>query len=80
MSEEEKERHAAWLAIRCAASVSNTQRNRILLIGDSSVTSQKLSDQAQAQMPDFVALDLVGGYVLGEKKKVYKSKFDHRNV
>ncbi|WAR27039.1 CFA54-like protein [Mya arenaria] len=73
MNEQEKERRAAWLAIRCAAAVSNTQRNRILLIGDTGVTSQKLSDEAQKEMPDFAALDLVGAYVLGEKKKVYKS-------
>lgn len=74
MDEQDKEKHAAWLAIRCAAAVANSQRNRLLLIGDVSVTSQKLSEKAQQEMPDFVALDLVGGYVLGEKKKVYKSK------
>ena len=73
MSDQEKEQHAAWLAIRCASAVANTQRNRLLLIGDVGVTSQQLSEKAQQEMPDFVALDLVGGYVLGEKKKVYKS-------
>ncbi|XP_052780184.1 cilia- and flagella-associated protein 54-like isoform X4 [Mya arenaria] len=76
MNEQEKERRAAWLAIRCAAAVSNTQRNRILLIGDTGVTSQKLSDEAQKEMPDFAALDLVGAYVLGEKKKVYKNEIE----
>lgn len=60
--------------MRCAGAVANAQRNRLLLIGDSSVTSQTLTDKAQEEMPDFVALDLVGAYVLGEKKKVYKSK------
>ncbi|XP_053377953.1 cilia- and flagella-associated protein 54-like isoform X4 [Mercenaria mercenaria] len=76
MNEQEKERHAAWLAIRSAAAVANTQRNRLLLIGDVSVTSQQLSEKAQQEMPDFVALDLVGGYVLGEKKKVYKNEIE----
>ena len=75
INEQEKERRAAWLAIRCAASVANTQRNRLLLIGDPSVTTLKLSEKAQQEIPDFVALDLVSPYVLGEKKKVYKSKF-----
>lgn len=74
INEQEKERRAAWLAIRCAASVANTQRNRLLLIGDPGVTSQKLLEKAQQEIPDFVALDLVSSYVLGEKKKVYKSK------
>ena len=74
INEQERERRAAWLAIRCAASVANTQRNRLLLIGDSSVTSQKLTEKAQQEIPDFIALDLVSTYVLGEKKKVYKSE------
>lgn len=75
VSEEEgDETSALWLAVRCAGAVANAQRSRLLLIGDAGVTSQTLSDRAQAEMPDFVALDLVGGYVLGEKKKVFKSK------
>lgn len=75
VSEDEgDETSALWLAVRCAGAVANAQRSRLLLIGDANVTSQTLSDRAQAEMPDFVALDLVGGYVLGEKKKVFKSK------
>ena len=74
INELEKERRAVWLAIRCAASVANTQRNRLLLIGDANVTSQKLTEKAQQELPDFISLDLVSSYVLGEKKKVYKSK------
>ncbi|XP_052282343.1 cilia- and flagella-associated protein 54-like isoform X6 [Dreissena polymorpha] len=76
MNDQEKDRHAAWLGIRCAAAVSNTQRNRLLLIGNAIVTSQKLADKAQQEIPDFVALDLVGSYVLGEKKKVYKNEIE----
>lgn len=75
MADQEKERRAAWLAIRCAASIAQAQRCRELLIGDPSVTSQVLNDKAKDQIPDFVALDLVSAYVLGEKKKVYKSKY-----
>ena len=71
---ESEETTALWLAVRSAGAVANAQRNRQLLIGNASVTSQTLSDRAQEDMPDFVALDLVGAYVLGEKKKVYKSE------
>ena len=74
LNEQEKERRAAWLAIRCAASVAVAQRNRILLIGDMTVTLQRLSEKSQNEIPDFAALDLVGSYVLGDKKKVYKSR------
>ena len=74
VNDQEKERRAAWLAIRCAAAVVEAQRARMLLTGDPSVTSQKLQEAAKENIPDFVALDLVSAYVLGEKKKVYKSK------
>lgn len=74
VGDQERERRAAWLAIRSAATVTEAQRARMLLTGDVSVTSQKLTDSAQENIPDFVALDLVSAYVLGEKKKVYKSR------
>lgn len=76
LADQEKERRAAWLAIRCAASIAQAQRCRVLLIGDPSVTSQVLNDKAKDQIPDFVALDLVSAYVLGEKKKVYKNEIE----
>ncbi|XP_062618793.1 cilia- and flagella-associated protein 54-like [Saccostrea cucullata] len=76
VGDQEKERRAAWLAIRCAAAVAEAQRARVLLIGDVSVTSQKLPETAQENIPDFVALDLVSAYVLGEKKKVYKNEIE----
>ncbi|XP_056000170.1 cilia- and flagella-associated protein 54-like isoform X4 [Ostrea edulis] len=76
VGDQEKERRAAWLAIRCAAAVAEAQRARMLLIGDVSVTSQKLQEVAQENIPDFVALDLVSAYVLGEKKKVYKNEIE----
>ena len=70
------EKKAAWLAIRCAAAAGQAQRSRILLIGDSSVTGQPLSTKALEHMPDFISLDLISAYVLGERKKVYKSKYN----
>nr|XP_034306398.1 cilia- and flagella-associated protein 54 isoform X5 [Crassostrea gigas] len=76
VGDQEKERRAAWLAIRSAAAVTEAQRARMLLTGDVSVTSQKLTDSAQENIPDFVALDLVSAYVLGEKKKVYKNEIE----
>ena len=70
----DKERMAAWVAIRCAASVGEAQRARLLLIGDSSVTSRPLREQDRADIPEFVMLDLLSSYVFGEKKRVFKSK------
>ncbi|XP_021355787.1 cilia- and flagella-associated protein 54-like isoform X2 [Mizuhopecten yessoensis] len=76
MADVDKERRAAWTAIRCAAALGQAQRSRILLIGDTSVTSQPLTDDAQKQVPEFIALDLVSDFVLGERKKVYKSQIE----
>ncbi|CAL1546460.1 unnamed protein product [Lymnaea stagnalis] len=67
---------AAFLAIRCATAAANAQRARGLLIGDQKVTSQKVGEKAAASMPDFLALDLLGGYILGEKKKIFKNEIE----
>lgn len=72
--EHEREKRAAWLAIRCAAATAAAQRARMLLIGDNSVTSQKLGDKEVKNVPEFAALDLISCYVLGEKKKIFKSE------
>ena len=74
MDDAEKNRRAAWVAIRCASAVAQAQRSRMLLIGDTAVTSQPLSEKAQTEIPDFLSLDLVSVYTLGKKKKKYKSK------
>ena len=50
-------------------------RARLLLAGDHSVTNHAISAKAQAALPEFAVLDLVSGYVLGEKKHIYKSRF-----
>ncbi|XP_046336681.2 cilia- and flagella-associated protein 54-like isoform X2 [Haliotis rufescens] len=74
--EHEREKRAAWLAIRCAAATAAAQRARMLLIGDNSVTSQKLGDKEVKNVPEFAALDLISCYVLGEKKKIFKSEIE----
>ncbi|GFO44544.1 hypothetical protein PoB_007104900 [Plakobranchus ocellatus] len=78
-TEQEKERRAAWTAIRCGAVVANAQRHRQLLVGDPGVSTQRVGDTAgggAGDVPDFVSLDLLSGYVLGEKKKVYKNEIE----
>ncbi|KAL3852227.1 hypothetical protein ACJMK2_015897, partial [Sinanodonta woodiana] len=76
LNEQDKERRAAFLAIRCAAAVANSQRKRHLLTGDVGVTTQKLTQKAQEEIPEFLALDLVNLYVLGKKKKVFKNEIE----
>ncbi|KAK3102398.1 hypothetical protein FSP39_011137 [Pinctada imbricata] len=76
LGDQEKDKRAAWVAIRCAAEIAKAQRARILLIGDTEVTSKALSDRACTEVPDFIALDLISAYVLGEKKKIYKNEIE----
>ena len=70
--ERENERKAAWAALRCAASVGQAHRFLSLLIGNAGVTSLKVG--ATIDPPEFAALDLVGSYVIGERKRIYKSR------
>ena len=60
--------------MRCATAAGNAQRAHNLLIGDSTVTTQTLSSKAQEALPDFLCLDLVSHYVLGERKRIYNSE------
>ncbi|VDI73099.1 Hypothetical predicted protein [Mytilus galloprovincialis] len=76
MDDSEKHRRAAYVAIRCATAVAQAQRSRMLLIGDTVVTSQPLSETAQDDIPDFLSLDLVSVYTLGKKKKKYKNEIE----
>ena len=73
----DNEQRAAWTAIRCATAAGAAQRSRLLLVGDPSVTTQQLSTRSAEQMPDCIALDLIGSYILGEKTKLYKSTSRH---
>ncbi|XP_012946048.1 cilia- and flagella-associated protein 54 [Aplysia californica] len=75
-TEQEKERRCAWLAVRCATAVATAQRARGLLVGDTAVTSQRVGEKSTGEVPDFLGLDLLSGYVLGEKKKVYKNEIE----
>ena len=70
----EKERKAAWVAVRCAAATAQAMRARGMMIGDTTITAQKVGEKSQGCMPDFTALDMMNPYVLGEKKKVFKSE------
>jgi len=72
--DKDHERRAAWIAIRCATALAEAQRSRIQLSGHSRVSSQTLGDKTKSDIPEYLALDLMGCYVLGEKKRVYKSK------
>ncbi|KAK3792964.1 hypothetical protein RRG08_060658 [Elysia crispata] len=79
-TDQEKERRAAWTAIRCGAAVANAQRHRQLLVGDPGVSNQRVGEAGgsggTSDVPDFVSLDLLSGYVLGEKKRVYKNEIE----
>ncbi|RUS83830.1 hypothetical protein EGW08_008411 [Elysia chlorotica] len=79
-TDQEKERRAAWTAIRCGAAVANAQRHRQLLVGDPGVSNQRVGEAGGSggnmSVPDFVSLDLLSGYVLGEKKKVYRNEIE----
>ena len=70
--ERESERKAAWAAVRCAASVGQAHHTLSLLIGHSAVTSGKVGPNADP--PEFASLDLVGSYVIGERKQIFKSR------
>lgn len=69
------EQRAAWLALRCASAVGQAARHRSRLAGDASVNAAgSLNVRAQHELPEFLLLDLLGGYVLGEKKRIYRSE------
>ena len=73
-SNQDQEQRAAWIAVRCAAAVGQAMRARTLLAGDPSITAAGIGTKAQQDMPDFLMLDLVGSYILGERKRLYKSE------
>ncbi|KAL8594729.1 hypothetical protein ACOMHN_051675 [Nucella lapillus] len=75
-TEAEKDRRAAWVAIRCAAATAQAMRVRGMMIGDTSIAMQKVMDRSQKPVPDFAALDMMNAYVLGEKKKVFKNEIE----
>ena len=62
------------IIFRCAAAVCESQKNRALLIGNNTAMEQPISNKNQVVIPEFLALDLVSSYVIGEKKRIYKSR------
>ena len=64
----------AWAAISCASVVSKAQRDEQLFGKTESSLLQSVGSAAVGDMPAFVGMDLIGSKVVGEKKKVYKSK------
>ena len=72
---QEQAYQVALAALRSATQVGQAQRARVLLMGEHAITSQPIAKQAQAVIPEFTMVDLVGSYVLGEKKRVYKSEY-----
>jgi len=62
----------SWIAIRCAVAVATAQRFRAQLAGDNAEMLKILGTGAVlGEMPHFLALDLVGGMVIGEKKCIH---------
>lgn len=70
----ERDRRFAGIAVRCATFVGQAQRARSLLVGHPNVTAHPIGSKAGADIPEFLALDLVSASVLGERKRFYKSK------
>uniref|UniRef100_A0A1I8GED1 PCI domain-containing protein n=1 Tax=Macrostomum lignano TaxID=282301 RepID=A0A1I8GED1_9PLAT len=69
----QKDRRAAWVAIKCAARVGAAQRNLSAIVGESN--GNLIPDQA-AGVPEPAAFDLAAAYVLGRKKRVYKNEIE----
>ena len=64
----EKDKRAAWVAVRCANSVGQAQLGQLaLLSGDTGVP---LGKDSCAHLPECAAYDLLSSYVLGQRKKV----------
>jgi hypothetical protein len=47
-------------------------RARNLLSSSVNMNSAGLGPKARTAIPDFLILDLLGSYMLGEKKRIYK--------
>lgn len=58
-------------AISCASVVSKAQQ--VIARAESSLL-KSVGSAAVAEMPGFIGMDLIGSKVIGEKKKIYKSK------
>ena len=75
VSEADKERFAAFVAIKCAAQAAGCQLSLAQIVGDESTTKEPLDNDAWLDVPQYMALDLVGDYVIGEQRHVYKGQW-----
>lgn len=80
LSEQDKERLAAFLATQCAARAAQAQLSLSQVVSDTSASDRSLNHEAWVDLPQFMMLDLVGDYVIGEQKKVYKSMYKHDDM
>ena len=70
--EEVRDRHAALNALRAATTISEALKARLLLAGNPSIVCKKLADDdLKAQVPDFLALDTIGPFILGKERRVF---------
>lgn len=74
ISQKDKERYAAFVAIKCAAQTAQAQLCLAQIVGDHTTTKQALTQEAWIDIPQFMVLDLVGDYVIGEQRRVYKGE------
>lgn len=72
VSEPEREKFAAFVAIKCAAQTASCQLSLAKINGDLSATKSSPAQDSWIDVPQFMALDLLGDYVIGEQRHVYK--------
>ena len=70
----EREKRAVWTCIRAAAGCGQAMRMRKLIQGEPAVTTNPVPQSAVPDMPVFTLFDLLGSYVLGQKKRIFKSE------
>lgn len=64
----------AWSAISFASAVSKNLQEQQRFISSDSSLMEPIGGDAAADLPEFVGMDLIGHNVIGEKRKIYKSK------
>lgn len=71
----EEDKLVAWVILKCTSLVGQAQRRRAQIAGENALSIQ-IPQAARLNMPQFACLDLVSNYVLGEKKKIYKTEIE----
>ncbi|XP_078673131.1 cilia- and flagella-associated protein 54-like isoform X2 [Branchiostoma floridae x Branchiostoma belcheri] len=61
--EQDREKRAAWLAIRCASAIADVQRASMTLAGNPQVTTLAVKQKAWAEMPEYALLDMVSSHL-----------------